>query len=98
MSRRQLERRMTDISGRLKRLRADVAVSHEQMEHFDTEADDARLRALVSETPLADAEAREAQRHADAQRSAHASLLRSIGDLEREQDALLDRRATELAP
>ncbi len=86
---------MIDISDRLKQLRADVAVSIEQMAHFETEADDARLRALMSETPLAVAVARETQRHADSQRGAHEALLRSIHELEREQDAILDRIAAE---
>ena len=69
---------------------------NEQVAHFEETAEDARLRALVSETPLADAEAREAQRHADAQRRARDDLLRSIAALEREQDALLDRMSVEL--
>jgi sialic acid synthase SpsE len=61
-----------------------------------TEAEDARLRALMSETPLADAEAHETRRHADAQARSRDALLRSIAELEREQDALLDRMAAEL--
>ncbi len=96
MSRSLHERRLIDIGDRLKRLRADAAVLGEQIEHLDSEADDAELRALVSETPLADRDAREARRHADAHRRLRDDLLRSIGDLEREQDALLDRMAAEL--
>lgn len=88
---------MVDVSDRLKRLRAEVAVAAEQVQHMVEEAEEARLRALVSETPLADANAREAQRHADAHARHRDELLRSIADLEREQDALLDRMAAELA-
>ena len=51
----------------------------------------------MSETPLADAEAREVRRHADAQGRHRDSLRRAIGELESEQDALLDRMAAELA-
>lgn len=96
MTRLMLERRLVDVSDRLKRLRADLGVAQEQLAYLEDEADDARLRALVSETPLAEAEARESRRHADALRRHHDSLLRSIEDLEREQDSLLDRMAAEL--
>ena len=97
MSRTLLERRLIDVSDRLKRLRADLAVAEEQCAFFEAEAEDARLRALMSETPLADAEAHEIRRHADAQGRNRDSLRRSIVDLQREQDALLDRMAETLA-
>ena len=97
MSRSLLERRLVDVSDRLKRLRAEAGVEAEQLEHMVDAADEARMRALVSETPLADADAREAQRHADSHARHRADLLRSIAELEREQDALLDRMAAELS-
>jgi hypothetical protein len=97
MPRSLLERRLVDVSDRLKRLRAEAAVASEQLQFMADEADEARLRSLVSETPLADADAREAQRHADAHSKHRDELLRSIADLEREQDALLDRMAAELS-
>jgi hypothetical protein len=97
MSRTLLQRRLIDVSDRLKRLRADLAVAEEQCAFFEAEAEDARLRALVSETPLADAEAHEVRRHADAQGRNRDSLRRSITELQREQDALLDRMAETLA-
>jgi len=97
MSRTLLQRRLIDVSDRLKRLRAELAVTDEQVAFFEAEADDARLRSLVSETPLADAEARDVRRHADAQGRQRDSLRRAIGELEAEQDALLDRMAKELA-
>jgi hypothetical protein len=91
-----LERRLLDVSDRLKRLRAEVAVLGEQIEHFEAEATDAELRALVSETPLSAHEAGAARRHADAHRQHRDDLVRSIAELEREQDSLLDRMAAEL--
>ena len=97
MSRTLLQRRLIDVSDRLKRLRTDLAVAEEQCAFFEAEAEDARLRALVSETPLADAEAHEVRRHADAQGRNRDSLRRSIAELQREQDALLDRMAETLA-
>jgi chromosome segregation ATPase len=93
MSSSILERRLVDISERLKRLRADLAVTQEQYAFMEEEADDARLRALVAETPLGEVEARDARRHADALGRQRDSLARTIGELEREQDVLLDRLA-----
>jgi len=97
MGRSILERRLVDASDRLKRLRAELAVTQEQLAFLEDEAEDARLRALVAETPLTDAEARDARRHADALGRHRDALVLSTAELEREQDALLDRMAAELS-
>lgn len=93
MTRSLLERRLVDVSDRLKRLRAELAVAEEQCTVLTAEADDARIRALVSETPLAGIEADETRRHAEAQARQRDALRRSIGELEVELDHLLDRMA-----
>jgi hypothetical protein len=85
-----VERRLTGVASRLRALRSELGVIDEQLRHLADEADDSRIRALVSETPLADHEHREAQRHADAMASRRAEVLRSIAALEERQDALLD--------
>ena len=46
MSRSLLERRLSDVSARLRELRQELAVSDEQLAQLAEEADDARLRAL----------------------------------------------------
>ena len=97
MARSILQRRLVDVSDRLKRLRAERSVTEEQLVFLEDEAEDARLRALVAETPLADAEARDARRHADAIARHRDALVLSIAELEREQDALLDRMSAELS-
>ena len=97
MPRTLLQRHLVDVSDRLKRLRAELAVTDEQCAFFETEAEDARLRSLVSETPVAEAEAREYRRHADAQGRHRDALRRAVGELEAEQNALLDRMAAEMA-
>jgi predicted nuclease with TOPRIM domain len=97
MSQSILQRRLVDVSERLKRLRTELAVTEEQLQFLEDEADDARLRALVAETPLGDVEARDARRHADALARHRDTLAGSIVELEREQDALLDRMAAELS-
>ncbi|MCZ7525767.1 MAG: hypothetical protein M5U14_04870 [Acidimicrobiia bacterium] len=97
MTRSMLQRRLVDVSERLKRLRADLAVTEEQLAFLEDEADDARLRALVAETPLVEAEARDARRHADALARQRDALRRAVADLVGEQDLLLDRMAAELS-
>jgi hypothetical protein len=91
-----LQRRLVDVSERLKRLRAELAVTNEQVSFLDGEAEEFRLRAFVSETPLADAEARDARQQADTMTRYRDTLILQIGRLQREQDDLLDRMAAEL--
>ena len=91
MSRRQIERRLTEVGSRLRALREELAVVDEQLLHLDEAADDARLRSLVSETPLSGREHQEAARHAEAMRSHRAKVNDEIQKLERDQDDLLDR-------
>lgn len=92
-----LERRLVDVSERLKRIRAELGVTEEQLLFLEEEADEVRLRALVAETPLADVEARDARRHADALARHRDSLRKTVRELEGEQDQLLDRIAAELS-
>ncbi len=91
MSRWLVERRLSESAERLKRLRTELAVVEEQLAFLAEAADETRLRALVSETPLADKEHREAQKHADAMARHQAELLSQVRDVERTQDELLDR-------
>jgi hypothetical protein len=97
MSRSILQRRLVDVAERLKRVRAELAVAQEQQRFLEEECEEARLRSLVSETPLAEAEAREARRHVDAMIRHPQALECSLAELLGEQDALLDRMATELS-
>ena len=95
MSRSLIERRLVDVSQRLKRAREELAVADEQLAFFVEAADEARLKALVAETPVADREHHEAQKHADAMNRTRASVATTIAKLEREQDELLDRLVLE---
>ena len=94
MSRSLIERRLTAVTERLKRARAELAVIDEQLAALADAADETRVRALVSETPIADREHEEAQRHADAMARSRTSVQASIAELERAQDELLDRLVT----
>jgi uncharacterized protein (DUF3084 family) len=95
VARNLVERRLIEMSGRLKALSEELRIIDEQLEHFDGEADDARIRALVSETPVAEREMREARKHADAMRRHRAEVAAEVARLERSQDDLLDRLAAE---
>ncbi len=97
MSQSILERRLVDVAERLKRIRAELEVTDEQMAFLEQEAEDVRLRALVAETPLADVEARDARRHADAFARQREAIAATVRELEKEQDVLLDRISAELS-
>lgn len=97
MSRWLVEKRLSQSADRLKRMRTELQVVDEQLLFLAEAADEARLRALVSETPLADKEHRDAQKHADAMNRRRAEIVRCIQELERAQDELLDRLGRETA-
>lgn len=97
MSRSILQRRLVDVAERLKRVRHELSVAMEQQQFLEEECEEARLRALVSETPLAEADAREARRHAEAMGRHRQSLEAALAELVGEQDALLDRMANDLS-
>ena len=91
MSRVLIERRLFDLAQRLKRAREELAVIEEQLAALSDAADDARLRSMVSETPLAHRDYTEAQRHADAMQRTRDTVAGSIAEMQAAQDDLLDR-------
>lgn len=91
MSKWLVERKLSESAERLRQLRAELGVVDEQLAFLTDAADDARLRAMVSETPMADKEHREAQKHADAMTRHRSQLVSQIGELEKAQDELLER-------
>lgn len=86
-----VERRLSEVGARLRSQRDELRVIDEQLLQLADEADDTRLRAMVSETPLSDREFREAQRHADAMARRRSEVVTTIAELEARQDELLDR-------
>ena len=85
------ERRLTQVSARLRSLRAELAMIDEQLAHLSDDADDLALRALVSETPAASSESNDARKHVDAMRHHRDHVVAEIAELEQRQDQLLDR-------
>ena len=97
MTRSPVERRPSEVSLSAKELRRDLVIAEEQLGYFTEATDEARLRALVSETPLADREHREAKKHSDAMARHRDDLLATMAKLEEDQDELLDRFMEEQA-
>ena len=91
MARPVVERRLSALGGRLLRLRDDLAVAEEQLAHLVADADDARVRSLVSETAISERAHRGADRHARAMARHRDEVAAEIVRLEATQDELLDR-------
>jgi len=71
-------------------LRDELRILDEQHLHLANDADDARLAALMSETPLSDRAHRDAARHAGTIAVRREEVRAEIADLEGQQDRLLD--------
>ena len=95
MSRSVLERRLSEVTDRLRALRDELRIAEEQLAALAEAADDARIRALVSETPIAEHEHTEAQKHADAMARHRDAVAADMAELEKAQDQLLDRLIAE---
>lgn len=98
MSRALIQRRLVDVAQRLKRAREELAIIDEQLEVFTNAAEEARVRSLVSETPLAQRESVDAQRHATAMARSRSGVARLIAELTATQDELLDRLVVDGTP
>lgn len=91
MLHKRTEHRLRNIHRQLRTLRDDLRVTEEQLIPVTDDADDWRLRALVSETPIAERKYRKAAAHAERLRHHRDELIRRIQRLEADQDALLDQ-------
>jgi len=91
MNRAGVERRLTKVSSRLRRLREELAQLDEERQVVAADAEEARVRALVAETPLTDRQAADARRHIDTLERRHTELAGELQRLERTQDDLLDQ-------
>lgn len=91
MFRSSIEKKLLALSRELHTLRAELGIVEEQLVQVVDEAESSRLRSLVSETPQAVHEEREAAKAAAAVRRDRDAKLRRLQTLERKQDELLDR-------
>lgn len=89
MPHHDVRRRLGEVHERLVKARQELAIIEEQLLVFSETAEDARLRSLVSETPLADHEWQEARRHEQAMLRSRDATRALVAELERAQDELL---------
>ena len=90
MSRAAIEKKLAQNAEDLRAAQEELRVLDEQILHFGDTADDARLRAMVSETPLADREHRDAARTVAALNKDRGVWSERAAKLEARQDELLD--------
>jgi hypothetical protein len=87
----KIQQSMTQLSERLSKAKEELRIIEEQLLFQMDVLEEAKTRMLVSETPLADSDfriARDDYERLDRQRL---QALGLIGELEKEQDRLLDR-------
>ena len=89
-----LTRRLSAITEEMARLRTELSILREQLAFQAGVVDEARVRSLVAETPVADREYRVAE--GDHRRIERATLEaeRSLAELTAERDRLLDAMST----
>lgn len=83
--------RLTALNEEIARLRTEIAILEEQHAFVSEAAEDARIRALVSETPLADREYRTAREDAERTRASLEEAKTGLEKMRVEQDSLLER-------
>lgn len=89
--RRPVERRLATLSTRVREITEELRVVEDQLSHMVDEADDLGVRALVSETPAAEFDYREARRHADAMTRHRDALRAELAATEGRINELLDK-------
>ena len=90
MSTDVIKRRLAALSTEIQAAREEIAMLDEQVAHFSDAAEDLRLRAMVSETPLAEKEHREASKTVNNLTKDRATWADRLSSLEAKQDQLLD--------
>lgn len=92
-----LRRKIQDLQARVVTLRAEITVLDEQILVMDEETEELRVRAVVSETPLAVKEHAEAARHGELAHRARSDYLEQLARCEAERDELLTHLSVEVA-
>ena len=92
---RSVEKRLMEISRRIKQQKEDLLVAEEQLISLTSDADEARIRSLVSETAISDNDRRDSVRQSENMQKYCHKIRNEIQRLEEMQDALLDKMNTE---
>ncbi len=95
MFRKSLEKRLLEISRRIKKEKEDLLVAEEQLISLIDDADEARIRSLVSETAISDNDRRDSARQSENMEKYCQKIRNEIQRLEEIQDELLDKLNTE---
>jgi len=91
MFRKSLEKRLLEVSRRIKKEKEDLLVAEEQLISLIDDADEARIRSLVSETAISDNERRDSARQSENMEKYCQKIRNEIQRLEEIQDGLLDK-------
>lgn len=83
--------RLRTVALEIAELRTELAILDEQVAFHVEVAEDARIRALVSETPLADREARERREDLERMQRSRRDAAERLEALRKDQDELLDK-------
>ena len=89
MGSRLLKRRLEDVQRQLAQARESLAVLEEQVAVWNDALDDARIRALVSETPLQSKEYDELSRHVMVANAEMQRRADEVRELKTQRDELL---------
>lgn len=92
---RSVEKRLMEISRRIKQQKEELLVAEEQLISLTSDADEARIRSLVSETAISDNDRRDSVRQSENMQKYCHKIRNEIQRLEEIQDALLDKMNTE---
>jgi hypothetical protein len=88
---RLLERTLRRTVLNVREVRDELRILDEQLAYVESDLADKELRAMVAETPSTAYEHHDALRHVEVMRAERERLVARLRDLEREQDAALDR-------
>ena len=88
---KSIEKRLLGVSLRINKEKEDLLVAEEQLTALLNDADEARIRSLVSETPLSDHDRRGTARQVENMESYCQGKRNEISRLEDMQDQLLDK-------
>lgn len=89
MRQEAMERQIRELQVRIREARARLAVLLEQIDALADDAEEARVRWLVAETPLAERESADAHRHLELARRAADTLHAEIAQLAADRDRFL---------
>ena len=92
---KSLERRLGEITRRIKEEKEELLIAEEQLSMLLNDADDARIRSLVSETAISDHERRDSARQAENMGNYCRKIKNEINRLENLQDEMLDKLTME---